>query len=133
MRYFMICNKIIDVSGTWDEGTWDEITTDPTVNTPCHINNIYGDCGDRVVVIAGVRGVIAHDVYADNNTSSTASVDVRSWPSVSPVYTSSNVHIAGPMPLAADQGSGGATNIAATGADIEFRYVDENGVLQTDP
>jgi hypothetical protein len=123
--------QIMDVARTWDEGAWDEIDTDPSSDTPFYVANIYGDCADRVLTCSGVRGGIVHDIYGDNSAASQASVELQDWTGTSPNYEGDRVYVAGPLPLAADQGSAGAAVISATGSDLEMRYIDESGTLQS--
>ncbi len=120
--------QIMDVARTWDEGSWSETAVNPTVDTPFYVSHIYGDCQDRVLTCSGVRGGIVHDIYGDNSVAVQASVEVQDW--TAPAYQGSRVFVAGPLPLAAEQGSAGAALITATGSDIEIRYVDESGTLQ---
>ena len=88
----------------------------------------YGDATGNGLIITAARGVYFHDVYVvTDTTSQSVLIEDRDGTVVRRVYGS------GPLPLAADRGSGGAVTVTG-GADIEVNFFDTedgSGTLTT--
>lgn len=102
-----------------------------------YVHNIYGQCNDRGIVIDGIRGVIAHDIEIDNTggASGQQNIAVRARDNEGSGGTLTEpreVYIGGALTTAADvQAVAGLLFLDSNGADLEARYIDDNGALQT--